>query len=151
MSEQYSQQQQTANTLAEIFLHQSTRMLQIQASAARALLRTHARTYAALGGPDWSPLFGAENERRFDDLLRTTTEQTLSLLRQTNQSVSELQQSINGLIARQADQFTSQLRGDIQQIGQKVEQSASEVRRTAQQASEALQQASLEGGRPRRS
>ena len=152
MNELYMQQQQTANTLAEILLQQATRMMQLQASAARALLRTQARSYAALGGPDWSQLFGTESERRFDNLLQTTTEQSLSFLRQTNHSMFELQQAINGLIVRQTDELSAQIRSNMEQIGQQVQQTAAKAHQTAQQATGIVQAASgMEGTRARRS
>jgi ribosomal protein S20 len=152
MSEQYMQLQQRGASLAEIFLQQGARLMDIQASAARSLLRTHARSCAAIGGPDWSALYGPEAERQFSELLRTSAEQSLNLIRQTNQTFVELQQAINHLIAQQTGELTAQVRTNMQQIGQSVEQSAAEARRTAQQAADAVQQASsvLEGARSKR-
>ena len=72
MSEQYMQLQQQGASLAEIFLQQGARLMEIQASAGRALLRTHARSCAAIGAPDWSALYGPETERQFSELLRTS-------------------------------------------------------------------------------
>ena len=152
MSEQYLQLQQQGANLAEIFLEQGTRLMEIQASAARALLRTHARTCAAIGAPDWSALYGPETERQFSELLRTSAEQSLNLMRQTNQRFVELQQAVNQLVAQQTRELTAQVRTNMQQIGQSVEQSAAETRRATQQAADAVQQASsvLEGARPKR-
>src|SRR5688500_15000807 len=88
----------------------ATHIVCVQASVARAFLRSYGRGFAAFGGPDWSALYGPEGERQFDDLLRMSTEQTLNILRQTNQSLFELQQATNQLIVRQTEQLTGQIR-----------------------------------------
>ena len=152
MSDGHMQLQQQGASLTEIFLQQGARLMEIQASAARSVLRTQARSCAAMGAPDWSALYGPETERQFSELLRTSAEQSLNLMRQTNQTFLELQQAINRLIAQQTREPTAQVCTNMQQIGQSVEQSAAEARRTAQQAADAVQQASslLEGARLKR-
>jgi hypothetical protein len=83
-----------------------------------------------------------ETEREFDELLRTSAEQRLNLMHQTNQTSLELQQAFNELIAQQTRELAVQSRNNMQQIGQNVEQSAAEARRSVQQRAHAVQQAS---------
>src|SRR2546423_6424142 len=101
--------QQTVN-IAEIVLQQSARLLETQAAAARAVMRTQARSFAALGGPDWSSLYTQENERQFSEFLKTSTEQAVSLMRQTNETVRQFQQIFNQLVSEQTNQLTAQIR-----------------------------------------
>jgi gas vesicle protein len=155
MYEQETQkrEQQLATNVAQIFLQQSARFIDTQAAAARAVMRTHARNIALLGGPDWSALYAPENERYFSELLKTSADQAVKFMQQTNDSLLRFQQALNQLIAQQTSKMTAQLRTNLEQIGNKVEQSATEARMTAQQAADVVQQAAsggLEGARSRR-
>jgi hypothetical protein len=136
--------QQTVN-IAEIVLQQSARLLETQAAAARAVMRTQARSFAALGGPDWSSLYTQENERQFSEFLKTSTEQAVSLMRQTNETVRQFQQIFNQLVSEQTNQLTAQIRTSAEEIGQRTQQVQQQVReasqQTAQQARTAAEQA----------
>jgi hypothetical protein len=137
--------QQTIN-LAEIFLQQSARLLENQAAAARAVMRTQARSFAALGAPDWSSLYTQENERQFSEFLKTSTDQALSFMRQTNETVRQFQQAFNQLVSQQTSQLTQQIRTtSAEEIGQGTQQVQQQLREasqhTPQQARSAAEQA----------
>jgi hypothetical protein len=145
--------EQTAVNLAEIFLQQSARLIETQAAAASAVIRTQARSFAAFGGPDWSSFYSEENQRQFSELLKTSTEQAVSFIRQTNDTMLQFQDAITRALNRQTDQLTTQMRKSMEEIGARAEQGIDKTRMTAQQAAEAVQQAAsgLEGGsRPKR-
>ena len=142
---------QVTVNLAEIFLQQSARLIESQAAAARAIARAQARSFAALGGPDWSLLYGDENERQFSQFLKTSTEQAVSFVRESNDAVRRFQEAVNQLISWQAGQMTAQIRTSMDDMGRRAEQSISETRMTAEQAADVVQQAvasGLEGGAP---
>jgi hypothetical protein len=136
--------QQQVN-LAEIFLQQSARLLETQAAAARAVMRTQARSFAALGAPDWSSLYTQENERRFSDFLKTSTEQAVNFMRQTNEAVRQFQEVLNQLVNQQTSQLTAQLRTSAEEIGQRTQDVQQQVleasQQTVQQARSAAEQA----------
>jgi division protein CdvB (Snf7/Vps24/ESCRT-III family) len=142
--EAQNQRQQTIN-LAEIFLQQSARLLETQAAAARAVMRTQARSFAALGGPDLSALYAEENERRFSELLKTSTDQAVTFMRQTNETVRQFQQVLNQLVSQQTTQLTQHLRTAAEDIGQRTQQVEQQLReastQTPQQARNAAEQA----------
>ena len=143
--------EQVAVNLAEIFLQQSARFIESQAAAARAMMRTQARSFAALGGPDWSILYGEENERQFSQFLRTSTEQAVSFIRESNDAVRRFQEAVNQLVSGQASQITAQIRTSIEDTGRRGEQNVNQARMTAEQAADVVQQAAasgLEGGAP---
>ena len=140
--------QQTAVNLAEIFLQQSARLIEAQASAVRAVIRTQARSFAALGGPDWSALYSDESQRQFSEFLKTSTDQAVRFMRQTNDTIREFQDSISHVVNRQTSQLTTQMRRSVEEIGGRTEQGLADARMTAQEAADAVEQAAsgLQGG-----
>ena len=148
-----TREQQLAANVAQTFLQQTARLIDTQAAAARAVMRTQARSIAMLGGPDWSALYTPEQERQFSELIRTSTEQAIKLVQETNDTFWRFQQTIAQLFSQQTGKITSQMRTAMEQTGTRVEQSAAEARMTAQQAADVVQQAAsgaLEGARSRR-
>ena len=141
-----------AVNLAEIFLQQGARLIESQAAAARAIVRAQARSFAALGGPDWSILYGEENERQFSQFLKTSTEQAVSFMLQWNDSFHHFQDALNQLAATQTNQITAQMRRTSQEMGRRGEETVNHARMTAEQAADVVQQAAaasgLEGGAP---
>ena len=135
--------QQTIN-IAEIFLQQSTRLIESQAATARAVMRTQARTLAALGGPDLSSLYAPENERQFSEFLKTSTDQAVRLMRQTTGAMRELQQVFTQLVSQQTGQLTAQIRASTDEIGTRTQQVQQQVldatKQTAQQAHNVAEQ-----------
>jgi hypothetical protein len=132
MNEYEAQRQQTIN-LAEIFLQESARLLENQAAAARAIMRTQARSFAAFGAPDWSSLYTQETERQFSEFLRTSTDQAVSIMRRTNERVRQFQQALNQIMSQQTSQVTAQIRTNAEEIGQGTQQVQQQLREAAQQ------------------
>ena len=133
--------QQTVN-IAEIFLQQSARLLETQAATARAIMRTQARSFAALGGPDWSSLYTPENERQFSEFLKTSTDQAVSFMRQTNETMRQFQQVFQQLVSQQTGQLTAQIRTSAEEIGERTQQVQQQVREASQHAAQQVRDAS---------
>jgi hypothetical protein len=134
-SESRDRGQQAVN-IAEIFLQQSARLLETQAAAARAVMRTQARALAAVGGPDWSSLYTPENERQFSEFLKTSTDQAVSFMRHTSDTVRQFQDVLAQLANQQTNQLTAQLRTTAEELGQR----AQEVQRQAREAADQTRQ-----------
>src|SRR4051812_44855184 len=97
--------QQHVTNLAEIFLQGAVRMVDIQTTAARVLLQTHGRSAAMFGAPDWTPAVSRHGEH-FTQLLSVGAEETLKIMRQANETVSEIQQQFGQYIQQQTAQVT---------------------------------------------
>jgi len=133
--ERQNREQQTVN-LAEIFLQQSARLLETQAAAARTVMRTQARSLAAFGGPDISCLYAHDDERQFSDLLKTSADHAVSLMRQTNETVRQFQQIFNQLVRQQTTQLTEQIRTSADEIRQRTQEVQQLVREATQQTAQ---------------
>ena len=142
-NETQNRAQQTVN-IAEIFLQQSARLLETQAEAVRTVMRAQARSFSALGGPDWSSLYTQENERQFAEFLKTSTDQAVNLMRQTNEAMRQFQEVFSQLVSQQTSQLTAQIRTSAEEIGQRTQQAQRQVlessQQTAQQARHAAEQ-----------
>ncbi len=127
---------QHAVDIAELFLKQSTHLVETQAAAARAVLHTQARALAALGGPDWSALYTPETERQFSEFLKSGTEQAVSFMRHTSDAVRQFQEVLAQLASQQTNQLTEQMRTGAQEISQQTQQVQQQVRQAAEQAAQ---------------
>ena len=132
--------------VAEIFLKQSARLLEAQAAAARAVMRTQARSIAALGGPDWSSIYTEENEHQFSQFLKTSTDQAVSLVRQTNEAMLQCQEAFRELLTQRTNQLTEQVRSSAEQTAQRTQEVEQQLREAAQQTPKATREAAHELG-----
>src|SRR5262245_2488242 len=98
-----SRGQQHVTNLAEIFLQGAVRLVDSQTTAARVLLQTHGRSAALFGAPDWTPTVTRQGEQ-LTQLISAGAEETLKIMRQANDTVSEMQQQLGQLMQDQTAQ-----------------------------------------------
>jgi gas vesicle protein len=144
-SQPQARRQQAAENLAEVLVQGTARLIDLQTAAAQALLRMQSRNAALFGIPDWSHFFGSDQTRHFSELCNAGAEQALKLMRQTNETLNQLQAEVNETLTRQAQQLTEQIRTSLQEIEQRTQQAVQQVReasqKTAQQVRDASEQA----------
>jgi predicted metal-dependent RNase len=140
--------QQHVTNLAEIFFQGAIRIVDIQTTAARVLLQTQGRSAAMFGAPDWTPTVTRQGER-LTQLLSVGAEETLKIMRQANETVSEMQQQVGQLIQQQTAQMTDEVRNGVEEVGRRTEEGLEQLRHTTQQAAAEAQRAGrrLNGGR----
>jgi hypothetical protein len=139
--------QQQALNIAEFMLRGSAHMVKLQNAAARALLATHGRTAAMLGGPDWSAAFNGPGSEQLEALLDTGTEQAVRVLRTTNDTVQQVQQQFATLVEQQARMLTDQLRSSIEEMTRRSRDSVERFGRLSEEGVQHVQQAGLDAQR----
>jgi len=122
-----------AINLAEIMVQGSARMFEIQAAAARTFCQYQAKSAAILGAPDWSALFKGNSNTRF---FESTTEDVLSYMRQTSETIAEIQSDMCHLVEQQTAELSDQLRQGLKQTGALMSEGLEESKRTTEQAAE---------------
>jgi mevalonate kinase len=125
-------QQQIAN-FAEIFVQGIARIVDIQTSATRVLLQTHGRSASFFGAPDWTRALNWQHER-FAELFTAGTEQTMNFLRQTSETVNEVQAQVGRILEQRTAEVTDEIRNGVKEVTRRGEQSLEEMRNTTQQA-----------------
>jgi hypothetical protein len=147
MDQQHHQSQgaqQQGVSFAEIFFKSTARILDIQTAAARSLLQTQSRSAAMLGVPDWSDLFNGRTGEQLSNLYNTGAEQAVNYLRQTNETLREVQHQFGQLVEQQTQQVTEQMRQSMEELGRRGQQSIDEMRRATDQAMQQARQAQTE-------
>jgi hypothetical protein len=125
--------QQHVTNLAEIFFQGAIRIVDIQTTAARVLLQTQGRSAAMFGAPDWTPTVARQGER-FTQLLSVGAEETLKIMRQANETVSEMQQQVGQLLQQQTAQVTDEVRNGVEEVSRRTEEGLEQLRHTTQLA-----------------
>jgi gas vesicle protein len=125
-----------AENLAEAILQGTARLIDLQTAAAQALLRMQSRNAALFGAPDWSRVFTDDNRRQLSELFSAGAQQALNLMRQTNETLSQLQSKVNVLLAQQTEQFTEQIRTGVRELEQRTGQAVEQVREASQQTAQ---------------
>ena len=141
-SQPQARRQQAAENLAEVLVHGTARLIDLQTAAAQALLRMQSRNAALFGIPDWSHFFGNDQTRHFSELCNAGAEQALKLLRQTNENLNQLQAEVNETFTRQAQQLTEQIRTSLQEIEQRTQQAVQQVREASEKSAQQVRDAS---------
>jgi gas vesicle protein len=139
-----SRNQPQINNLAEVFVQGMARIVDIQTAAARVLLQTQGRSAAMFGAPDWTQAFNRQGEQ-FTQLFTTGAEQTLKIIRQTNETVSEVQEQVGHLLEQQTAQVTEQMRNGLEQVSRRSEQTLEEMRHATRQVAREAQRAGTNG------
>src|SRR5262245_32587652 len=109
METRTTQGRSPAINLADIFVQGAMRIVDMQTSAVRVLLHTQGRSARMFGAPDWSYTLNGPSEQ-FSELVSTGAEQALALFRQTNETISELNQQFGQLVQRQTAQIAQEMR-----------------------------------------
>ncbi|MGH6636367.1 MAG: TIGR01841 family phasin [Gammaproteobacteria bacterium] len=122
-----------AINFAEIMVQGSARMFEIQAAAARTFCQYQAKSAAILGAPDWSELFKGNGNTR---LFESTAEEVLSYMRQTSETVAEIQSDMCHLVEQQTAELSDQLRHGLEETGALMREGLEESKRMTEQAAE---------------
>ncbi|HEV7393436.1 MAG TPA: hypothetical protein VGO08_17490 [Burkholderiales bacterium] len=125
-----------AENLAEVILQGTARLIDLQTAAAQALLRMQSRNAALFGAPDLSHVFSDDNRRQLTQLFNAGAQQALNLMRQTNETLSQLQSKLNGVLAQQTEQLTEQLRTSVREFEQHTRQAVEQAREASQQTAQ---------------
>ena len=142
--------QQQVTNLAEIFVQGMARIVDIQTAAARVLLQSQGRSAAIFGAPDWTPALNRQSEH-FSQLFTTSAEQTVNLIRQTSETVNEVQQQVGHLFEQRTAQVTEEMRNGIEEVARRSEQGLEEMRNTTQEAARQAHRAGANGNGKRHS
>ena len=111
-----------AENLAEVILQVTARLIDLQSTAAQALRRMQSRNAALYGAPDLSHGFSDDGRRQLTELFNAGAQQALKLMRQTKDTLSQLQSRVNGVLAQQTEQLTEQLRKSVREFEQHTQQ-----------------------------
>lgn len=120
-----------AINFAEIMVQGSARMFEIQAAAARTFCQYQAKSAAILGAPDWSELFKRNGNGRF---FESTAEEVLSYMRQTSETVAEIQSDMCHLVEQQTAELSDQLRQGLEETGALMREGLEESKQAAERA-----------------
>jgi len=122
-----------AINLAEIMVQGSARMFELQAAAARTFYQYQAKSAAMLGAPDWSQLFKGNGNTRF---FESTAEDVLNYMRQTSETIAEIQSDMCHLVEEQTAELSDQLQHGLKQTGALMSEGLEESKRMTEQAAE---------------
>ena len=125
-----------AENLAEVILQGTARLIDLQTTAAQSLLRMQSRHAALFGAPDLSHVFSDDNRRQLTELFNAGAQQALKLMRQTNDTLSQLQSRVNGVLAQQTEQLTEQLRTSVREFEQHTQQAVEQAGEVSQQTAQ---------------
>jgi hypothetical protein len=132
--------QQHVTNLAEIFLQGAVRLVDIQTTAARVLLQTQGRSAAMFGAPDWTQTVSRQGEQ-LKQLISTGAEETLKIMRQANETVSEMQQQFGQILEQQTSKVTDEMRTGVEEVSRRTEEGLEQMRQTTHQAAAEAQRA----------
>jgi methyl-accepting chemotaxis protein len=143
---------QHAANLADIMVQGAARIVELQASTARVLLRAQGRSAAMFGAPDWTESLGRAGADHLSELFVTGAQQALNLMRHTNQTLSLVQQQVGQLVEQQTAEVAQQMRQGVEEVSRRTEETLGQLRETTRQAAEESQYAGEEGSeeQPRR-
>ena len=118
---------------AEIFVQGISRIVDIQTAAARVLLQSQGRSAALFGAPDWTRALNWQSEQ-FSQLFSAGSQQAMNFIRQTSETVNEVQQQVGQLVEQRTAQVTDEIRSGVKEVTRRSEQGLEEMRSTTQQA-----------------
>ena len=138
-------QRQHVTNLADIMVQGAARLVELQTSTARVLLRAQGRGAAMFGAPDWTEMLGRNGTEHFSELFVTGAQQALNLMRHTNQTLSLVQRQVGQLVEQQTAQVAEQMRQGVEEVSRRTEETLEQLRHTTEQATEEAQRAGEEG------
>jgi uncharacterized protein (DUF885 family) len=139
-------QQQHVSNLAEIMMQGAARIVELQTSTARLMLRAQGRSAAMFGAPDWTELLGRNGGGHISELFITGAQQALNVMRHTNETLSLVQQQVGQLVEQQTAQVAQQMRQGVEEVSRRTEETLEQLRQNAEQAAEEMQRAAEEEG-----
>lgn len=135
---------------ADIMVQGAARIVEMQTSTARLLLRAQGRGAAMFGGPDWTELLGRNGGDHLSELFVTGAQQALNLMRHTNETLSLVQQQVGQLVEQQTARVAEQMRQGVEEVSRRTEETLDQLRNTAQQAMSEAERAGEDGTEPTR-
>ena len=135
--------QQAAN-IADIMVQGAARIVELQTSTARVLLRAQGRSAALFGAPDWTQMLGRNGSEHISELFVTGAQQALNLMRHTNQTLTLLQQQMGQLVEQQTAEVAEEMRHGVEEVSRRTE--LDQLTQTRQQHGEEAQQWAEQGG-----
>lgn len=139
-------QQQHVSNFAEIMMQGAARIVELQTSTARLMLRAQGRSAAMFGAPDWTEILGRNGGGHISELFITGAQQALNVMRHTNETLSLVQQQVGQLVEQQTAQVAQQMRRGVEEVSRRTEETLEQLRQTTEQAAEEMQRASEEEG-----
>lgn len=137
---------QHAANIADIMVQGAARIVELQASTARVLLRAQGRSAAMFGAPDWSEALGRNGTDHFSQLFAAGAQQALNVFRHTTETLSLVQQQVGQLVEQQTAEVAEQLRQGVEEVSRRTEETLDQLRQTTQQAAEEAEYAAAHGG-----
>lgn len=119
---------QHAMNFAEIFLHGTARVMDIQLAAVRTFLQYQAKGAAVFGVPDCSKIFdGGENG--LSRLVEASADKAGSYMRQANEAFAEMQSSLGHVIEQQIQEVSEQLQTGLEESSRIADEGLQEEKR----------------------
>jgi hypothetical protein len=121
-------------------LRSAGQLYDINLSVTRTLLRTQARTAAAFGLPDWSPLLDSADDRA-RQLFSTGAEQILNTAQRANEAARELQRQMGRVLETQTARAAETWQRGLQELGTQTSQGLTQLCDAARETAEETQRA----------
>ena len=145
MERTQERQRQHAANLADIMVQGAARIVELQASTARLLLRAQGRSAAMFGAPNWTEALGRAGTDHVSELFVAGAQQALNVMRHTSETMSLVQQQVGQLVEQQTAEVAEQLRQGVEEVSRRTEETLDQLRQTTQQAAEEAQYAGGNG------
>jgi gas vesicle protein len=145
MERTQERQRQHAANLADIMVQGAARIVELQASTARLLLRAQGRSAAMFGAPNWTEALGRAGTDHLSELFVAGAQQALNVMRHTSETMSLVQQQVGQLVEQQTAEVAEQLRQGVEEVSRRTEETLDQLRQTTQQAAEEAQYAGGNG------
>jgi len=136
---------QHAANIADIMVQGAARIVELQASTARVLLRAQGRSAAMFGAPDWTDALGRTGTDHLSELFAAGAQQALNVFRHTTETLSLVQQQVGQLVEQQTAEVAEQLRQGVEEVSRRTEETLDQLRQTTQQATEEAENAGGNG------
>lgn len=135
---------QNAMNFAEIFLHGTARVMDIQLDAARTFLQYQARGAALFGVPDCSKIFD-RSENGLSRLVEASADKTLIYMRQANEAFSEMQSNLGHVIEQQIQEVSEQLQTGLEEASRIAEEGLQKGKRMVKATADEAQRSAGAG------
>ncbi|MGH8603875.1 MAG: phasin family protein [Gammaproteobacteria bacterium] len=139
---------QHAMNFAEIFLHGTARVMDIQLDAVRTFLQYQTRGAAVFGVPDCSKIFD-RSENGLSRLVEASADKTLAYMRQANEAFSEMQSSLGHVIEQQIQEVSEQLQTGLEEGRRIADKGLQEGKRMIKETADEAAQRSAAPARKR--
>lgn len=142
-----SQDQSQAINLVEIAMRGAANLLDIQMAATRQMMQWQARTATMIGAPDCSHLFSTPDGAA-QRVFRDSAEQMLNLVRQSTDTLNEINRSLGDAIQQQTVRISEDAKKSVQELSKQAEQGMQEFRQTAERQLEEATRPAPKGKSP---